>query len=60
MTVRSSKRMAITLASGQDGNGKAAEFVREWIDRKKAEAEKAIQVLQEVGQTTLRLSSDAQ
>jgi len=54
------KRMAITLASGQDGNGKAAEFVREWIDRKKAEAEKAIQVLQEVGQTTLRLSSDAQ
>ena len=54
------KRMAITLASGEDGNGKAAEFVRERIDRKTAEVDKAIQVLQEVGQTTHRLNSDAQ
>ena len=37
------KRMAITLASGEDGNGKAAEFVRERIDRKTAEVDKVIQ-----------------
>ena len=54
------KRMAITLASGEDGNGKAAEFVRERIDKKTVEVDKAIQVLQEVGQTTHRLNSDAQ
>ena len=54
------KTMAITLASGQDGNGKAIKFVREWIDNKTAEVDKAIQVLQEVGQTTHRLNSDAQ
>ena len=54
------KRMAITLASGQDGNGKAAEFVRERIDKKTAEVDKAIQVLQEVGQTTHRLNLNAQ
>ena len=54
------KRMAITLASGEDGNGKAAEFVRERIDKKTAEVDKAIQVLQEVGQTTHRLNLNAQ
>ena len=54
------KTMAITLASGQDGNGKAIKFVREWIDNKTAEVDKAIQVLQEVGQTTHRLNLNAQ
>ena len=52
--------MAITLASGQDGNGKAIKFVRERIDQKTAEVDKAIQVLQEVGQTTHRLNLNAQ
>ena len=54
------KNMAITLASGQDGNGKAIEFVRKRMDKKRADVDRAIQVLQEVGQTTHRLNSDAQ